>query len=264
MKKAKKFFGTFLCGIMLATALPTVSQAATVTEKETLDVRVDNSTEYVMSDEDSQALIDAVGYTVVDEECIVYVYGDNTEVWIDYDNSTVSPECVVSDRVMYADDDVNHYFPYYEVDKVGVYMIEALGVKAARDDNDKIVIESVSKIGGVSYYLDFKIIDNKFCINGSYSFMPGNFNKILPTTLKCDEKIANNVSSGSYCGGSDAHSSVKAFIERIGSDILEPVSVEGYDLLIYRYYYPTDYQGNENNKWGYTDEYFLPEGQQTA
>lgn len=40
--------------------------------------------------------------------------------------------------------------------------------------------------------------------------------------------------------------------------------MKDYDLLIYRYYYVTDYQGNENNQWGYTDVFFLPEGQQTA
>ncbi|MGN0318621.1 MAG: hypothetical protein ACI4E1_11895 [Lachnospira sp.] len=270
MKRVKKVLGALLCGIMLAAALPVTSKAETVTDKKLLDVQVDNVEKKYMADEDHTILCEFMKYDTVSEKVNVNIYNENSEIYIDYDNSTVSPECVVSDRVMYAEDDVNHYFPYYEADKVGVYMIEALGVKAGRDDNDKLAIQSADKLGvsftggfvPVSYYLDFKIIDNKFCINGAYSFMPSNFNKVLPTTLTCDEKIADNVSSGAYCGGFDAHSSVKEFIENNGNT--GAVSVEGYDLLIYRYYYATDYQGNENNKWGYTDVYFLPEGQQTA
>lgn len=270
MKKRKKILGALLCCIMIITALPVTSKAETVTDKKTLDVQVDNVEQKYMADEDHRILCEYMKYDTVSEKVDVNIYNQNSEIYIDYNNSTVSPECVVSDRIMYAEDDVNHYFPHYEVDKVGVYMIEALGVKAGRDDNDKLVIESADELGvsftfnfvPVSYYLDFKVIDNKFCIDGSYSNLMGNYNKVLPTTLKCDEKIADSVMSGAYCGGSDAHSSVKDFIENNGQT--GPVSVKDYDLLIYRYYYVTDYQGNENNQWGYTDVFFLPEGQQTA
>ena len=247
----KLAYSILACILVLTTVAPVTAKAETVTDKERLDVQVDNVTSKYMSDEDFKVLREKMEYTIVDDEIKVKFYNENSEIYINYDNSLVSPECVVSNSSERLFGKDGSYKTYYEVDKVGVYQICAMGVKAKRDETDKLVIESVDELS--SYYLDSYVNENnKFGISKMDELL-GNYNNILPTTISGN----TSVPSVNYCGGSNARSKVKVFLEKKGS-------VSDYDLLIYRYYYALDYQGNENNKWCFTDKFFLPEGQETV
>ena len=92
---------------MIITALPVTSKAETVTDKERLDVQVDNAEQKYIADEDHKILCEYMKYDTVSEKGEIYIYNQNSEIYIDYNNSTVSPECVVSDRKMYDENDVN-------------------------------------------------------------------------------------------------------------------------------------------------------------
>ena len=276
----KLAYSILACILVLTTVVPVTAkaetEAETVTDKKNLDVQVENVTYKYMVDEDFEILREKMEecsnviteeYTniIYDDKIRVNFYNENSDIYINYDNSVVSPECVVSDRMMVEDTYINgatHSKINFEADQVGVCRITAFGIKAKRDETDKLVIESAEVLG--YHYLDFSITNDKVLFNADTMYndiTPWNCNNILPTTFVINENISESykehIYSVNYCGGSDARSKVKDFLEKKGS-------VSDYDLLIYRYYYALDYQGNENNQWSFTDVFFLPEGQQTV